>query len=290
MKPTEIKTMERKPYHERYYLLYGGTQVPEQLDVQGTWDYLKEHGYADGSLKQARSGKEIAEMIENNYDPRKPGSHFCDFCGVELMGTDYQVLSDGRERCTTCGKTSVKTAQEFDQLYRTIARNMEAFFGARIMKPVRVQMVNSKKLHKKLGKTFVPTGKFDGRILGVAIRDGDGYSILVENGAPRLSSIMTIAHELTHIWQYLHWDDKEIVRKYGKDMELEVYEGMAKWVEIQYAYLIGEPAAAKREEISARLREDEYGRGFRKYVARYPLSMGTQLEHSTPFEDRSKPL
>ena len=290
LKPTEIKTMERKPYHERYYLLYGGTQVPEQLDVQGTWDYLKEHGYADGSLKQARSGKEIAEMIENNYDPRKPGSHFCDFCGVELMGTDYQVLSDGRERCTTCGKTSVKTAQEFDQLYRTIARNMEAFFGARIMKPVRVQMVNSKKLHKKLGKTFVPTGKFDGRILGVAIRDGDGYSILVENGAPRLSSIMTIAHELTHIWQYLHWDDKEIVRKYGKDMELEVYEGMAKWVEIQYAYLIGEPAAAKREEISARLREDEYGRGFRKYVARYPLSMGTQLEHSTPFEDRSKPL
>ena len=58
------------------------------------------------------------------------------------------------------------------------------------------------------------------------------------------------------------------ISKYGKEQELEIYEGMAKWVEIQYAYLIGEPAAAKREEISARLREDEYGRGFRKYVVK----------------------
>ena len=65
---------------------------------------------------------------------------------------------------------------------------------------------------------------------------------------------------------------------------------MAKWVEIQYAYLIGEPAAAKREEISARLREDEYGRGFRKYVVKYPLSTGTQLERSTPFDHPDAPL
>ena len=166
----------------------------------------------------------------------------------------------------------------------------EALYGARISAPVHVQMVNSKRLHKKLGKTFVPTGKFDGRVLGVAIRDRDGYSILVENGAPRMSSTMTIAHELTHIWQYLHWDGKEILRKYGKEQELEIYEGMAKWAEIQYAYLIGEPAAAKREEISARVREDEYGRGFRKYVVKYPLSMGTHLEHTTPFDDPKTPL
>ncbi len=294
--PEQVQTvgegikLERKPYHQRYYLLYGGQQVPQQLDLAATRAFLEGCGFAGGPMKQARVGKDVAETLERTYVPNKPGSHYCDFCGVELMGTEYEVLSDGRERCMTCGRSSVKTAQEFDKLYRSIARNMEAFYGARIQAPVKVKMVNSKQLHKRLGHTFVPTGKYDGRILGVAIKDREGYSILVENGAPRMSSIMTIAHELTHIWQYLHWNGKAITKKYGPEQELEVYEGMAKWAEIQYAYLLGEPAAAKREEISARMREDEYGRGFRAYVAKYPLSTGTHLEYATPFDKPDEPL
>ena len=112
----------------------------------------------------------------------------------------------------------------------------------------------------------------------------------MENGAPRMQSTMTIAHELTHIWQYLNWDKKTILRNYGKAQELEVYEGMAKWSEIQYAYLIGESAAAKREEMIARVRQDEYGRGFCKYIAKYPLSTEIKLKGDTPFNDREIPL
>jgi hypothetical protein len=151
-------------------------------------------------------------------------------------------------------------------------------------------MVNAKRLHRRLGKTFVPTGNPDGRVLGVAIRDKDGYSILVENGAPRMAAVTTMAHEMTHIWQYLNWDAGQIRDLYGKDRELEIYEGMAKWSEIQYAYLMGEPAIAKREEILTRLRDDEYGRGFLMYVDRYPLSEGTRLEGDTPFDDKTRPL
>ena len=65
---------------------------------------------------------------------------------------------------------------------------------------------------------------------------------------------------------------------------------MAKWGEIQYAYLIGETAAAKREELMTRLRQDEYGCGFRKYAARYPLSTQIQLGRPSPFRDKQKPL
>lgn len=286
----EAPKRERKPYHLRHYLLYGGEAVPDCLNIAGTLEALTAWGYGDGELKQARDGQDIASQVEKTYVPNKPGSHYCDFCGAELMGSDYEVLSDGRERCKECGRSSIKSAEEFDKIYRTIARNMEAFYGARIQAPVKVQMVNAKKLHKKLGQTFVPTGSYDGRILGVAIKDRSGYTILVENGAPRISSVMTIAHELTHIWQYLHWDAKGITRSYGAEQELEVYEGMAKWAEIQYAYLIGEPAAAKREEMSARIREDEYGRGFRKYVGKYPLSTGTRLQGKIPFGDKKHPL
>lgn len=285
------KVTERKPYHERYYLLYGGREVPEQLDLSGTLAFLKQFGYDNGFLKQARSGKDIAEMIEKDYVPNKSGSHYCDFCGVELTGTEYDVLDDGRERCPNCSRTAVKTLEEFEKIYNGIIKNMEIFYGVRITVPVKVEVVNAKKLHKRLGKSFVPTGKPDGRVLGVAIRDKKNqYSILVENGSPRLASTMTIAHELTHIWQYLNWDAGLIRRKYGSAQELEIYEGMAKWSEIQYAYLIGEPATAKREEIITRLRDDEYGRGFRKYVEKYPLTPATYLEGETPFDDPGAPL
>lgn len=280
----------RKPYHERFYLLYGGAEVPAQIDIEGTYGYLQGLGFGRSELKQARDGMGVADMNEKNFVPDKPGSKYCDFCGAELVGTEYEILSDGRERCMMCSKTAVKTEEEFREIYKMVVRNLETFFGVKITAPVRVEMVNTKKLHKRLGKRFVPTGNFDGRILGVAIKNKKGYSILVENGAPRMQSTMTIAHELTHIWQYLNWDTKTILRNYGKAQELEVYEGMAKWSEIQYAYLIGESAAAKREEMITRVRQDEYGRGFCKYLAKYPLSTEIKLKGDTPFNNREIPL
>ena len=65
---------------------------------------------------------------------------------------------------------------------------------------------------------------------------------------------------------------------------------MAKWVEIQYAYLINEPAVAKREEIITSYREDEYGYGFLRYRAAYPFSEGTVITKPTPFLNCEEPL
>lgn len=282
--------LERKPYHLRYYLLYGGTEVPGQLDVDGTLDFLRALGFGSSGLKQARDGRDMAEHIKSGKLTELAGVRRCDFCGAPLTGTEYEVLSDGRERCMPCSRSAVKTEEEFREIYQTIVENLNVFFGVKISAPVRVEMVNAKKLHRRLGKRFVPTGDFDGRVLGVAIRDKDGYSILVENGAPRIQSTMTIAHELIHIWQYLNWDRKEILRLYGKSRQLEIYEGMAKWGEIQYAYLIGEPEAARREELNTLLRNDAYGSGFRQYVERYPLSTEIQLKGETPFLDKHRPL
>lgn len=281
--------LERRPYHQRYYLLYGGDQVPEMFDLEGTKKLLVALGYSGSSLEQVRKGRDIAERIGSSYVPNQPGCHYCDFCGVELTGTEYDVLSDGRERCHECGRTAVKTAEEFESIYRDVKKNMETFYDISISAAIDVQMVNSKRLHKKLGRTFVPTGNSDGRVLGVAIRDKNGYSLLVENGSPRLASAMTMAHELTHIWQYLNWNRTAIRKRYGAQ-ELEIYEGMAKWSEIQYAYLIGETAYAKREELITLARQDEYGRGFRLFKERYPLSPVPCLGGETPFTDPSEPL
>lgn len=278
----------RKPYHERYYLLYGGAELSAQLRLNETLEMLRQMGYAHGELEQARKGKSIAKLIEMSYVPDQDGVHYCDFCGVELTGAEYDVLPDGRERCINCGRTSIKTEAEFRKLYQEVVEGMELFFGVRIDVPVKIKMVNAKRLHKYMGQSFVPTAGMDGRAVGLACKKD--HTILLENGAPRLRALMTLVHEMTHIWQYRNWDEAEIVRQYGQEQRKEVYEGMARWSEIQYAYLIGETATAKREEICTRFQDDEYGRGFLKYVSRYPISEGTQLEGATPFEDKQTPL
>ena len=283
--------LKRKPYHKRYYLLYGGDSVPALLDLAGTLELLKALGFEDSALRQARKSKGIADLVERTFVPNLPGGHYCDFCGCELLGNDYEVLKDGRERCLKCGKTSIKSLAEFQKIYREVHRNLETFFGAKLTVPIHVQMVNAKKVNKAFNRSFVPTGRFDPRVLGVAIQKGKSYEILIENGAPRLMSIMTMAHEMTHIWQYTHWDAKEIQKLYGRGSRQEIYEGMAMWAEIQYAYLIGEADSAKREEIITRTRDDEYGRGFVRYAQKYPLTESTSLSRrKTPFSDVHKPL
>ncbi|MBO5065457.1 MAG: hypothetical protein J6D06_05010 [Clostridia bacterium] len=279
----------RKPYHERYYLLYGRENEVGQLDVTGTLAYLKELGLQRNALKQARDGKKIADYIEQTFKPGKADARYCDFCGAEIYGVEYETLADGRDRCINCGRTAIKTGEEFRKIFEDVKRNMESFYGIKINTGIKVEMVNAKKLHKRLKKAFIPTPNADGRVLGVAISDKNGYTLMIENGSPRMASMMTMVHELTHIWQYMNWDDKAIRQKYG-NLRLEVYEGMAKWAEIQYAYLINEPAVAKREEIITSCRDDEYGRGFLRYLCNYPFSLGTVITKPTPFMNIETPL
>ncbi len=275
----------KQPYHTRYFLLFGDESEPAAFDYAGTLAYLQQLGFGDSDLARARRNGDIAQRIARSYKPGRPGVHYCDFCGVELAGTEYEVLADGRERCTVCGRSAVRTEEEFNRLYGIVQQNMAAFFGIRITVPVKITMTNSKTLHRRLGDAFVATPGYDGRVLGVAIRDKrkDSYTIYLENGAPRMMSVMTMAHELTHIWQYVNWKDRQIVARYGADKRLEIYEGMAKWVEIQYAALVGETAAAKREELLSLTRNDEYGRGFIRYLQQYPLNYHGQPAR-TPFQ------
>lgn len=282
--------MQRLPYHERHFLLFGGEASPEGIVPEETLAYLSGLGYAHNALWQARNSKHIAEMVEATFRPGKPDARYCDFCGCEIFGVEYETLADGRDRCLNCGRTAIKTGEEFRRIFEDVKRNMESFYGIRINVGIRVEMVNSKELHRRLGSTFTPTPDMDGRVLGVAIKDKNGYTLMVENGSPRMESMMTMVHELTHIWQYANWNARAIRKKYGRKLELEVYEGMAKWVEIQYAYLINEPAVAKRHEIITEHRDDEYGRGFIRYRANYPFSTGTVITRPTPFLNTETPL
>ena len=278
------ENVELTEYQKNCFLKFGYDEFDSCLDFSGVVEYLTQYGYDNSPLSQVRSGAELAEEYEKTYDPNKTGAHFCDFCGVELIGGEYEVLKDGRERCNRCSMTALRTGDEFKEIFKTVMRNMEVFYGIKLNVAIKVRMTDAKKIAKHFGETFVATPGFDGRTLGFAQKDSTGYSIYVENGSPKLAAMATIAHELTHIWQYQNWNDKEIIAKYGKHNRLEVYEGMAKWAEIQYLLYLNEIAYGKRQEITTRLRDDAYGKGFIKYAAKYPLAY-SQEKRKTPFEE-----
>jgi len=272
-----------KKYSESHYLLYGYDKLDPMLNIRDTLHFLSLHCYDKNALEQARANSDVAARIESEIDFSKPDAHFCDFCAVELAGGEYDVLADGRERCTQCANSAMKTVEQFTRLYENTLRNMETFFGIRINVAIKVRTANAKKIAKLCGEKFIPTPGFDGRTLAFAQKASDGYSIYVENGAPKIAAVANIVHELTHIWQYKNWNRQKIRSHYGRENELMIYEGMAKWTELQYLFFLNEVSYAKRQEIYTRGRNDAYGRGFIKYAEQYPLVYGPGYRRASPF-------
>lgn len=287
--PSSSSEIESVPYHERYYLKYRDGKRNTVLDLDGTKSFLQEIGFDGGELRQAREGKNCAENLRNT-DKNKNNQIFCSYCGAELSGVEFFRLPDGRMRCNTCSNTVVRSKAEVEALCKRVIENMDSFFGARINVSVSVDVTDERKLKKKLG---VPLDTRDSQsmlILGVAVNKKQKYSVILENGAPRISLIATFAHELTHIWQYTHWDNNKNLKKCPQSKRLLIYEGMAKWAEIQYLYLVGETTVARREEYITRNRQDEYGIGFCLYEDRYPLTREAMFCEETPFTPNSYPF
>lgn len=296
--PSQVVSAERdsygrriiKPYHERAYLLYGRDESETTLDLTGTKAFLHDLGYNGGEMLQARHGRHYSENIRNAE--RSEGTMmYCSYCGREISGVDYYQMPDGRCRCTNCSRTLVNTKEELIGIYEKLLLNMEVFFGASIEIPIEIEMLDERKLKKKLKLSIGDVDNKSLLVLGAAVnKKKDDYSLFLENGAPRISVMATFAHELTHIWQYINWDHVNGFPNCPPEAKLIIYEGMAKWVEIQYLYLIGETAVAQREEAFTRNRKDEYGYGFCLYENRYPLTREAMICNQTPFTTDKYPI
>lgn len=277
-------------YPSSHYLLFGADAddaYSQAFDVEGTLEYLSKMGVtSDNALTQARKLRRKAGQFAVW---REPTERFCDFFGRPLSGVEFDRLKDGRDRCTECSKTVVKGQENYEALFRQVREGLIEKYGIDLPTRMTIEVVSTKKLARATGKSFVATRNFDARTVGLATKRGKDYGLMFENGVPKISMISTTAHELTHIWQYSHWDEAAIKAKYGQ-LELAVYEGMAKWSEIQYLFLINETAQAERTLANEIVRNDVYGFGLRLYLNQYPLSRGIVLEGETPFEHLDEPL
>ena len=272
-------------YQKECYLKFGFDEIDARLSIEDVNSYLRVRGWSNRDLTKARKRTELEDnLLDLNAE------NFCDFCGIPLTGVSYERLADGRTRCNDCSMTAINEVSEFKTLFRTTEMMMENTYNITIPVSIAVKTTDARTIAKHTGQVFTPSTKVAARVLGFAQRKGGKYSLYIENGSPRLAAIDTTTHEMTHIWQYLNWNDGEILRIYKQRKPIFtkmardiVYEGMAMWSAIQMLYAMGETYYAQQQEQLAAARNDIYGIGFRLYRERYDLSRNGDAPVLTPF-------
>lgn len=285
LKSISLAPIQKTRYQKDCFLKFGYDEIDGRLQLDDLYKYLRARTWSNNSLTKARRRDVFIKK-----DIKLEAVNHCDFCGMPLNGVSYEMLNDGRTRCNDCSSTSISTEKEFRKLFFQTLELMEAIYGVRYQVPVTVSMADARKIAKGYGSVYTPSTGMAVRVIGYAQRRWGKYSILIENGAPRLVALDTMVHEMTHIWQYLNWNSKEIEKIYdmkcadcanmAKDI---VYEGMAMWASIQYLYQVGETYFAAKQEAIADMREDVYGIGFRLFCERYPLVKDSSLVKYSPF-------
>lgn len=266
-----------------HYLEFGGLPAARAIDIRGTVDYLNELGYGRGELRQARDA--ILSETAREFTAEGLSGRQCDFCFGPILGSDFEHLKDGRDRCSRCTRTAMKSPEQFVDEYQQVRRNMQLAFGIQLEVPMTVRMANAKEIERKTNEKFTATPGVDPRVLGFVAKTSLGQELWIENGSPRMAAITTMAHELTHVWQNANWDEKSIRNRYGKKHELIVYEGMATWTMIQYLLFTREYDYAEWQHAYAMAREDAYGVGYQIFLQRYSLSFTGNVDEDSPFRN-----
>ena len=276
-----VDSLKPTRYQKECFLKFGYEDIDSRLQLESLMKYLTLRGWGNNELKEARE-RDILEKTMLDFD----AANHCDFCGLPLSGVSYERINDGRVRCNECATSAIDNEQEFIETFTHALGTMESFYNIDINVAVAVGMTDAKTIAKGAHAVFVPSHYFTPRVLGFAKYYRGKYSILVENGAPRLMAVKTLVHELTHIWQYINWKDEDIKKIYGNGSNRDlVYEGMAEWSAIQYLYLIGETNFAREQELICEERDDAYGIGFVLFRERYPLITTSKVIKNSPFNN-----
>lgn len=274
-----IVSLKKSRYQEECFLKLGFEEIDRRIRLEEVKQYLTVRGFSNNALTKARH----RDGLEPTLIDLEAVNH-CDFCGIPINGVSYERLTDGRVRCNDCGMTAINSADEFKKIFFQVLEMMQNFYSIEYRTPIIVKTADAKAIARGAGAVYVPSTEVTARVLGYAQRKGNVFNLMVENGSPRLATIETMVHEMTHIWQYLNWDDRAIRTQYPENWKRDiVYEGMAVWAAVQYLYLIGEYSyAMQQEELQAR-REDIYGVGFKLYRDKFPLIKDSSLVGYSPF-------
>lgn len=238
---------QKKP--ENAYHHFGATQLHPTFSYEELYEYL-------ANFTPKWSAKPANKRVTSTpRDDSVLQSTSCDFCGAGLSA-GYDQLEDNRHRCVECSKNALEKIDDFRKLLNTVVERMESVYGITLTRGITAEFASARRIGEATNTTFIPSQGFDPRAVGLAIKRGDAFSILIENGAPLADSTMTIAHELTHIWQFENLAADQL-------NNIELVEGQARFIEIDFAKLAGYKNQAAQLVDQMQVGSDVYARGYR---------------------------
>jgi len=274
-----IIPVEKSRYHRECYLKYGFEDIDARIRAEDLRSYLRMRGFTNNMMTKSRL-RSVAPKTQIDLE----ATNHCDFCGMPLTGISFERINDGRVRCRDCSGSAIVSLEDAREMFYKVRELMGCLFGIELNVPIGVKITDAQTIARGWGSVFRPSTGFAPRVLGYASKRKGSYFLCMENGSPRLAFLDTMVHELTHIWQFVNWNDSEITGLYGNGSNRDiVYEGMAMWAAVQYLYQIGETSYAELQESLAEQRQDVYGVGFYLYREKYPFVKDFSIVKFSPF-------
>ncbi len=236
-----------------HYLYFGYDHYPKELALSETLGIL-EALLTRKKLREVRN-EYLGRMVDGEIVKIISSETQCVFCGRTVSTAQIHQLNDGRQRCFTCNESAVDHVLRFEPLYREVRQFFKDVYLVNLPEDIALSVLSAAEIHKMSGLPFIPEAG-NPHLTGKASLDGDGkLTVLVENGSPRIHTLSTLAHELTHIWQYENLQVDEL--------QIEELEGFASWVEVHMMTQMGEVPYANRLKEQLENRQDPYSRGYR---------------------------
>ncbi|MFS0777189.1 hypothetical protein ABC255_14470 [Neobacillus sp. 3P2-tot-E-2] len=235
------------------YLYFGYDHFPKELVLCEAFSIL-DSLLTRKKLREVRTGYH-GRMIEEEVVNISSIETQCVFCGRTVSAAQVIQLNDGRQRCFTCNESAIDHVLRVEPLYREVRQFFKDVYLVNLPEDISLFVLSAAEIHKMSGLPFIPEAG-NPRLTGKASMDDDGkLKVLVENGSPRTHTLSTLAHELTHIWQYENLQVDQL-----QTVELE---GFASWVEVHLMTQMGEVPYANMLKEQLENRQDPYGRGYR---------------------------
>ena len=251
-----IDYLNRKDFDKLSFLKYGREELPDYFKIDLIINFIRD--------QFTTKDVDLMQMQQKRFDHNNILGT-CDFCRAKMKNSEMQRLNDGRMRCPECSKDAIDTNEQFKALCEKVKEAFLTHLNIDFNKiTYKAKLVSAVELHKVGDYNFSITNGYDIRKLIGLARDRNVDEFYVEDGYKSDETFGTIAHEMTHIWEYNDADFKKL-RKTNEDL----VEGLAVWTDL---YLTEKYGAKKMEDrMNGWIhREDEYGRGLRFIMENCP--------------------
>ena len=260
-----------------------------------SWYLGKEEDAADGTapgkylnfgsdeISSLFAPNELLELLTKiipNYEKAAPGeveditkfAKICSFCKKPTLNP-FQ-LSDGRLMCGYCHNHQISQRDEIRTLFTDMVRLMEESYNIKFRKNIHVRF-------KTASEIKAAASDEGGRVLG--FYEHSKKELWLEARGPRTAMESTLAHELTHSWQFDELDIAMLKKRIGNDKMIKLLEGHAKFVEIDVMRRKNEIESADNMHRLLLTDKSIYGEGYRFVISQLP-GMIAEGSHVTPFE------